>query len=341
MKTKLLLAVLFNVVIASFIATVIDVNPVLASGISIAVSFIPRGELSGTLMSELNKEIWLAEIMEKFYPDWSFLSVVRDLSMFVENNTLNLADAGVDPNVLINNSTYPIPYAQRSDVPLALPMDTYDTENTLVRNIEEMETSYDKMASVILGHKNALLNKLAQKAAHAYAPSADGTYTPVLSTSGATDGNNFKKITLDDILRLALAFDKLDAPDTGRILVLNPEHARILAMEDKALFKQFMEENQGFSLFGFKVFKYSKTPVYNKTNGQKVAFGATPAPSTDTISSIAFLSTEVCKAQGDFEMFARQKDPGERGDIIGFQMRALTLPMRNKYIAAIYNAPIS
>ncbi|NSW46206.1 MAG: hypothetical protein HPY79_10380 [Bacteroidales bacterium] len=341
MKTKLLLAVLFNVVIASFVATVVDVNPLLASGISIAVAFIPRGELSGSLLAGLNKEIWLAEIMEKFYPDWSFLSVVRDLSMFVENNTINLAEAGVDPNVLINNTTYPIPYAQRSDVPLALPLDTYDTENTLVRNIEEMETAYDKMASVVLGHKNALLNKFAQKAAHAFAPSANGTYTPVLTTSGANDGNNFKKITLDNILQLALAFDKLDAPDSGRILVLHPEHARTLAMEDKTLFKQFMEESQGFSLFGFKVFKYSKTPVFNKTNGQKVAFGAAPAPSTDTISSIAFLSTEVCKAQGDFEMFASQKDPGERGDIIGFQMRALTLPMRNKYIAAIYNAPIS
>jgi hypothetical protein len=106
MKTKLLLAVLFNVVIASFVATVVDVNPLLASGISIAVAFIPRGELSGSLLAGLNKEIWLAEIMEKFYPDWSFLSVVRDLSMFVENNTINLAEAGVDPNVLINNTTY-------------------------------------------------------------------------------------------------------------------------------------------------------------------------------------------------------------------------------------------
>lgn len=340
MKAKIFLAVLFNLVVATLVAPIVDVSTGILFGIGMSLSLLPRGDLSGSLMAGLNKEIWLAEIMEKFYPDWSFLSVVRDLSMFVENNTINLAEAGVDPNVLINNTTYPIPYAQRTDTALALPLDTFDTENTLIRNIEEMETAYDKLASVVAGHKNALLNKFAQKAAHAYGPASDGTYTPVLPTNGANEGG-FKKITLDDILNLALAFDKIDAPENERILVLNPEHARTLAKEDKTLFKQFMEESQGFTLFGFKVFKYSKTPVYNKTNGQKKAFGAVPDPNTDTIASIAFIRSEVCKALGDFEMFARQKDPGERGDIIGFQMRALALPMRNKYIGAIYNAPAS
>lgn len=338
MRAKVLLTVLFNLSVAILMAPVIGVNMFSLFGIVMFLSLIPRGDLSGCLMAGLNKEIWLAEIMEKFYPDWSFLSVVRDLSMFVENNTINLAEAGVDPNVLINNTTYPIPYAQRTDTPLTLQLDTFDTENTLIRNIEEIETSYDKLASVVAGHKNALLNKFAQKAAHAYAPNSNTTYTPVLPTSGSNE-QGFKKITLDDVLDLALAFDEIDAPDNNRILILHPKHARTLAKEDKVLFKQFMEEGQGFTLFGFKVFKYSKTPVYNKVNGQKRAFGALPDPNVDTISSIAFVSTEVCKALGEFEMFAREKDPGERGDIIGFQMRALALPLRNKYIAAIYSAP--
>ena len=44
------------------------------------------------------------------------------------------------------------------------------------------------------------------------------------------------------------------------------------------------------------------------------------------------------RAMGTVDMFAKEKDPEIRGDIIGFQMRALALPIRNKAIGAIYTA---
>jgi len=288
-------------------------------------------------MAGINKEIWIEEILEGFYPNWSFLKEARDMSSFVENNTINLAEAGADPNVLVNNSTYPIPFATREDVPIALPLDTYNTEGTVVRRVEEIEAAYDKMQSVVAGHKNALLNELAKKAAHAWAPDADTTETPVIATGGdAADG--FLKITLDNILALATRFDEMDAPEGSRVLVLHPQHLRQLAGEDKKLFKEFIGTGQGFDLFGFKTYKYSKTPLFNKSTGVKKAYGAAAAPTTDTIASIAFVNTEVMKAQGTFDMFARLNDPEQAGDIINFMMRALALPLRNKGIGAIYSA---
>ena len=50
-----------------------------------------------------------------------------------------------------------------------------------------------------------------------------------------------------------------------------------------------------------------------------------------------YCETEVCLARGDTEVFARYKDPKDRGDIIGFQQRAMALPIRGKYIGAIYS----
>jgi hypothetical protein len=290
-------------------------------------------------MAGLNKEIWISEILEKFYPDSSFMNEAKDYSAFVEYNTINLADAGVDPNVLVNNSAYPVPFAQRTDVPVALPLDTYDTEGTVVRNVEEIETAYDKMASVVAGHKSALLLRQSSKAAHAFAPASNGANTPVLATTGAADGS-FKKITLDDVLKLRAKFDGVDAPYEGRVLVLHPDHYIHLMSEDKNLFKAFTQEKPGFNLFGFKVYTFSKTPVFNKSTGAKAGFGAAAAPSTDTISSVAFCNTEVMKAMGTVEMFARLKDPEQRGDIIGFQQRFLALPLRNKGIGAIYSAAV-
>ncbi|HSW64975.1 MAG TPA: hypothetical protein VLH56_16935 [Dissulfurispiraceae bacterium] len=337
MKTIIILftSILFNIVMGVAIAPVLGVDPLWTVGGLNALALIPKGATG--LMAGVNKEIWIAEILEKFYPDWSFLREARGMDEFVENNTINLAEAGVDPNVLVNNTTYPIPFARREDIPLALPLDTYDTENTLVRNIEEIESAYNKMQSVLAGHKNSLLNFFSRRAAHAYAPNSNTTQTPVIATSGAlVDG--FRVITLKDILDLATRFDEIDAPEGSRVLVMNPRHLRQLADEDAKLFKGFLGTTSGFDLFGFKVYKYSQTPLYNASTGAKKAFGSAAAPTTDTPASIAFINTEVMRAQGTIEMFARMKDPGERGDVLGFQMRALALPFRQKFIGGIFSA---
>lgn len=61
----------------------------------------------------LNKQIWIAQILENFYPSDSFLTHVSDFSGFVENDIIHFASAGIDPKVLINNTTYPIKTVQR------------------------------------------------------------------------------------------------------------------------------------------------------------------------------------------------------------------------------------
>ena len=63
----------------------------------------------------LQKEIWINQIKQNFYPDSSFLNFVRDFSALVEFDAINIAEAGVDPDVLINNNTYPIAVKQRVD----------------------------------------------------------------------------------------------------------------------------------------------------------------------------------------------------------------------------------
>ncbi len=328
-------ALLFNAMVGVIFAAMLGFNPLAGAMVSIALGFIPRPKLA--LFAGLNHEIWTAEILEKFYPDWSFLQRSRDMSSLVKFNTINLADAGADPDVLINNNTYPVPFAQRTDTPIDLPLDTLDTEGTVVRNSEEIETSYDKMSSVVMGHRNALSDKAARMAAHAWAPSEDGTSTPVVETTGAASGG-FKKMSLDDIIKARSRFDAQDIPYNDRILVLHPDHYAALIAEDKDLFKGFIGNKPGFDLFGFKVFGYSKTAIYNKTSGEKVALGAAAAPTTDTISSLFYVESEVMRAMGTTEMFARLKDPEQKGDIINFQMRFSALPLRSKAIGAIISA---
>ncbi|MEI6898267.1 MAG: hypothetical protein WCL00_00185 [Bacteroidota bacterium] len=324
----------FNVVVALMLGAFFAIPPLVAMGASVIagtlLSFAPHG--SGILMAGLQKEIWTDILLEKFYPENSFISEARDMSSLVEYNKINLAEVGASPDVLIDNTSYPIAVSSRTDVPKDLALKTLDTTSTVVRNVEAMELMYDKMASVIYGHKQELLKTVCKLAAWNYAPTSDAVNTPVIAASGY-NVNGRLQLTFNDVLSLMTKFNLLDFPADGRILVLNPMHEADLIAEDLKMYKAVLTSG---NLFGFKLFRTSVTPVYNADTLAKAAYGAVAA-ATDCISSFAFHKDEVMKAIGTTEMFAKYADPDNKGDVINFQMRFCALPLRTKAIAAIYS----
>lgn len=103
----------------------------------------------------------------RVYPERSFLNKVEDFTDLVDNDMLHFPSAGIDPKVLINNSTYPIKIVGREDEDNAIVLDKFETENTLVRRPDAIEYSYDKLDSVIRQHRSTLQTTTARKAAHA------------------------------------------------------------------------------------------------------------------------------------------------------------------------------
>ena len=182
----------------------------------------------------LNKQVWINQIKEGFYPDRIFLSKVVDLSGEVDNNIIHFPSAGIDPKVLINNTTYPIRTVGRDDEDNQLPLDKFETENTLVRRPDAIEYSYDKLESVIRQHRSTLQASTARKAAHAFAPSEDTKDTPLVVTTGATVGGR-KRMTFDDLLTLKERFDNALIPLEERYIILHPSHVSDLLREDVKL----------------------------------------------------------------------------------------------------------
>lgn len=84
--------------------------------LQMGLSLIPLN-LSGCLAEGLNREIWIPEIIEKFYPSDSFLAHSKSWDAWVDNDKLHLQEAGVDPEVYIDNELYPIPIVTRTDIP--------------------------------------------------------------------------------------------------------------------------------------------------------------------------------------------------------------------------------
>lgn len=281
----------------------------------------------------IEKELWLALIMEGMVPDTSFLSRSRDMSELVEYNKLNLAEAGIDPKVLVDNDTYPVPTAQRQDVPKELLLHTFDTENTVVRNIEEKESAYGKMDSVVRSHRNALIKKTSGFAAYNWCPTQDGEFTPVIKANGEVNASQQKRVSFEDFLQMEAKFRALDVDMSTLVAVLNAVHLADLMAEDMKLYKEVLTSGK---LFSFSLFNFSGLPLFDTTTGKKKAYGAAKGD-TDTQASLVYSDTEVMRAVGDTDLFVKYKDPAERGDVIGYQQRFTAYPIRGKYIGAIYS----
>lgn len=292
-------------------------------------------------MSTLNKQVWLDQIQENFYPEASFLNYVKDFSELAENDIINMANCGIDPEVLINNTTYPIAITEREDTPLSFELNLFETTNTLVRNPTSIELNYDKMESVVYGHRMSLSSKTGEKAAHAYAPSSNSANTPIIVTTGEDNGEGYKRVRVEDFLKLKRQFDALDIPSNKRFLVLHPNHTEDLILHDLKSFKDITDFKNGEpnKFAGFNILEYTKNPKYKFSDLTKKPFGSVDDADT-AFCSFAFSGDEVMKADGTMQMYERYNDPELRGTVVGFDKRFIALPIRNKGIGAIVSTKI-
>lgn len=326
----------FNFLMGLFVALLLGSSATLA--VATGLSFIAIGIVlaethampKGVAFAGLLKEIWISQLMERFYPAYSWMLRSQDMSAFVENNTINLADIGADPNVLVDNSSYPVAVAERTDTALALVLKTLDTENTVVRNSTKVQLAYNLLESVIKSHRSALMQKCSALAAWNYGGVTDTALTPVASLGNGS--------IIDALYDQQARYNAVNAPLEGRILVLDPGHQSKLLKEDKALYKQFADPASGqvFKLAGFDVYTGTQNPTFATVGGvvTKKTFGAAAAGG-DLKSSITYLESEVMRADGTVTMFSLLNEPLSRGDIVGFQKRFIALSIRNKFNGAI------
>ena len=113
---SILTAVMFNLITSYFFSQAIGVPHMAMFGVQMVLALIPL-KLTGCLADGLNKEIWLPGIIEHFIPETSFVNEARNLDAWTDNGFLNLQEAGVDPDVIVNNEVWPIPIIRREDVP--------------------------------------------------------------------------------------------------------------------------------------------------------------------------------------------------------------------------------
>jgi len=346
MKTNLIFGILASILISCVVgaglAMATGFDPMIVTGACIALSFIPM-QPSGSLAMGVLKEIWTGELIKKFRHEKQFLAEIPSRNDLVNNNAVHMVDVGADPEVLINNTTYPIASTTRTDEDVAVALDKFDTENTKVTRDELYALSYDKMASILEQHRLALEDKTADKACHSLAPSVSGDESPIILTNGSSDATTYarKRIKMDNIIEAKRRLDDLKVPLQGRILVLCNRHIQDLLLIDEVFAKQYKDISAGqiLNLYGFKIYQYLNTPLYKVVTGTltKKAFGAASTPSTDQDSSIFFYNQRAFQCRGDVEMFYQDAftNPQFRESVVGFRTYHICLPKKVTGFGAI------
>lgn len=282
-------------------------------------------------MAGLQTEVWVQDIQENPIPDNSFVFASEDKSEYVNNNVINLVEAGVEPatheNFFESNPDAELPIADVSDIPHDVTLKIYSTEATRHRNLEEVELVSGTRQSIVNRHKTSLAKNLGKRAAFAWTPETDDTFNKLLNLE-ATDS------VIDAITDLRAFYMDNDLNEKLN-LCLNAGHWARIKKEDKKLYKELMAmKNREYS--DFKIFSYSQCPLFTSA-GVKKPYGAI-AEATDKRASFAWVTSEAFRCFGDTEVFFEPKKARIQADLLSFGQRALVGAVRAnspKYFGAI------
>ncbi|OXA83755.1 hypothetical protein B0A56_00485 [Flavobacterium columnare NBRC 100251 = ATCC 23463] len=272
-----------------------------------------------------------------------------DVSQFGENtatesNVIHIATTDFDVDILINNTTYPIPVQQYEDGTLSFSLDKYQTKVITVSDDQIMGASYDKIDTVTKKGVKGITSSKYSKAIHSIAPQVNTTKTPIFSATGGggatplTDPTGRLRLVYEDLVAFKDLCDKAGIPEEDRRLVLCNNHWNDLLMDRKNFGNQLVDYVKGEPapvILGFEIFQYSKMPRYD-VSGAKKPYSSIPA-GTDKIASVAFYKYGIAKKTGLTKQYfvKAENNPSGQTNDLAYRHYFLVTPFKKELIGAI------
>lgn len=301
--------------------------------------------------ANLRTEVWTSQVREKLIHGDEFLNSLQDFTAYVNESVVTVPLQGTLPTVEVNlDLTDPDTNIGREklvELDSQHTLDTYGTKETIVRNIDRAEISYDVLQLHTDSHAQAFQEAFARDGLYALSVGAEralnktytpktgnlGTFDTVFKTSGANStvggATPIKKLAFVDIIKMATRFDKLLLPKADRYMILNAEMRADLQEENIPLYNQLTTEG---SLYGFNIMYHELLPTYGaptsggsagdiiaKAKGTAISEGA--GTGRVVPGAIFFQKNYTFKALGNVDMFSRVNDSQIRGTGINFEVR--------------------
>lgn len=306
--------------------------------------------LKGVFFAGLYREAWDKEIIKRFHTadETGWRKGIRDLGQYFnmlndgETVVVNLTYFGVSPDVLINNTTYPIAIQSLDGENVVITVNKFQTKATPITDDELFGLNYDKIRVVQEAHAIKIEEEKNSKALHNIAP-ADNSVAelPVLVTTGDLVSGR-RMLIRKDILKLRNSINKLKHPRTGRRLILCNDHVNDLLEQDQKFADQYYSYTDGkiYQMFGFEIFESSLNPFYNAATKARLAYGGVPVDGTHTEASLYFHVQRVVQGKGFSKayMSKSQDDPLNQRNLINYRHYDIVTRYRNEGTAAIASA---
>lgn len=299
-------------------------------------------------------EIWLGRIIQNLDKSdiATFLEGIAEVNADVtqvnkgelsETNIIFVPSTDFEVDVLINNTTYPVPVQVYADGTIQITLDKYQTKVVTLSDDDIIGAAYDKIDVVTKNLVRSLLVNRYKKAIHSIAPAGNTVTTPVMAaTGGATalaDASGRLRLTYADIVAFKSLCDAGGWAEEGRRLVLKGDHWNDLLLDRANFGNQLVDYAKGKPspmIAGFELHQYPTLPIYTIATKVKKAYGVIAAVG-DTTASVAFVKEAIAKKTGLTKQYfaeAKNNPTGQTNDL-AYRHYFVAMPYQNKFIGAI------
>jgi hypothetical protein len=305
-------------------------------------------------------EIWVKDIQDALNRNADFLPYSTDHSAYVAFQTVHIPQSGANPTVEVAPTSFPLTINQRTDTDRTYSLVKYALQPTLITNLDELQTSYDKRQSVLGQQITTLTQTIGDYVAVSWTASGS---TNIIETTGAAgtslppSGTGTRKaVTLADIANLAKKLDKDNVPRQGRKLLMQSDMFwELMAISDvlRASYNGFQGQPNVLAtgvvamLYGFEIMTRPVVAVFSKTGTTAKAIGAAAA-ADDRLACIAWHPATVCRALSSITALYDAGSNGNGkpeylGSIFNMEVMLGSTTMRtdSKGIAALVQAWVS
>lgn len=306
------------------------------------------------MAAEILKRLFTTAINAQLFPANTFLSrAIRD-DQWVNNNTVELMNAGTLPDIVVDRNVLPAPIVQRADVAHNYEMEELTSSPILIRNMERLIEAggASKRQSIMEQIMNQIRTKMASRALVKWATGvtdiivSSGSSRAVESKNGVQTGNRLA-ISLNDIFAVQQRFHKQDVlPDNSDLngVAVIPYSMKTDLMKiaqftdaDKAGVGRTSVPNGVLArALGFDWYVRSEVLKLDVSNVLK-ADGAAEA-ATDQNTALFYSPDYVRLAMGATEVFTDEDKPEYYGSIFSTLARFGAVAARNdkKGIVLLY-----
>ncbi len=281
----------------------------------------------------IQTESWLRDVQETLLPANDFVNKSKSHNEFVNDLTVHIPQAGTAVSVQKNRSTLPATIAERTDTDRTYNLNEYTTDPILIRDIDEIQTSYSKRQSVMRDHITQINDTIGQNvlntwggvglisATNGQIVLTTGTSTSDITPPGGTSTR--KAVLINDLASAASKLDEEDVPQDNRWMIMPAKmyHNMLLENSTELLHMDFM--NKGNlpdavvrRIWGFNIMIRSSVNIYENSATPVIrAVGAATA-TDDNFGAVGWHPDFVATAMGSIKVFANDGEAAFYGDIL-------------------------